>query len=656
MKKAFTLVELMGVIVILGVMSSIVTVTVNKNIQKGNITTCLAQEKTIIEAAKTRQVDKPNDNSKKITISTLKSEGYLDDTLENPMTGKPYNDNTYVSNSKGTYELVYVGEKDCTNTMGKTEEEILASLPVIKSWTSSASTDFHDKKYKENITSIEFIDLNDDNVTLPADAPNNTTSWDVSEKGNQSVIAWVTADPQDNDKYVLHIAAKDGVFANKNSSYMFDNFINLRTINFGDNFDTSNVTSMQRMFSGSPKLESLDLKSFDTSKVKSMYFMFYNNKGLKNINFGSNFDTGNVTGMSGMFWHCESLTTLNLGRKFDTSKVTSMDYMFEDCYNLENINLGNKFDTGNVTSMISMFDNCQKLKSLDLSTWDTSNVTKMNFMFADCHSLTSLDVSNFDTSEVTNMSGLFGSHQAGSNLGLAVSKIVGIENLDTSKTTDMSWMFVGAHNLQSLDLSKWDTSNVKSMKFMFYGNKNLKNLNIKNFDTSKVTNMSSIFEYCESLTTIEFGNKFDTSNVTSMESMFEDCTSLTSLDVSKFNTSKVTNMSGLFARCKGLTTLDLSKWDTSNVTNMGPQEIPATETQARHWSGTTGMFNECSNLTTIYASDKFDTSGVIQSSLMFYNCVSLVGGNGTTFNSTKTDKEYARIDKVGQPGYFTQKS
>ena len=39
---------------------------------------------------------------------------------------------------------------------------------------------------------------------------------------------------------------------------------------------------------------------------------------------------------------------------------------------------------------------------------------------------------------------------------------------------------------------------------------------------------------------------------------------------------------------------------------------------------------------------------------IFSDCPSLVGGNGTTFDSTKTDKTYAIIDGTnGQPGYFT---
>jgi hypothetical protein len=37
---------------------------------------------------------------------------------------------------------------------------------------------------------------------------------------------------------------------------------------------------------------------------------------------------------------------------------------------------------------------------------------------------------------------------------------------------------------------------------------------------------------------------------------------------------------------------------------------------------------------------------------MFAGCCNLVGGNGTVYNDEHVDYEYARIDKVGRPGYF----
>ena len=69
-----------------------------------------------------------------------------------------------------------------------------------------------------------------------------------------------------------------------------------------------------------------------------------------------------------------------------------------------------------------------------------------------------------------------------------------------------------------------------------------------------------------------------------------------------------------------------------------------------------GMFFNAVNLKTIYASDKFNTDNVTNSSNMFNYATKLVGGSGTKYDSTKTDKTYARIDGgTSNPGYFTAK-
>ena len=64
------------------------------------------------------------------------------------------------------------------------------------------------------------------------------------------------------------------------------------------------------------------------------------------------------------------------------------------------------------------------------------------------------------------------------------------------------------------------------------------------------------------------------------------------------------------------------------------------------------MFFNCNSLTTIYSSSDWDLSSLFSSN-MFYGCTSLVGGNGTHYNSSHTNGEYARIDRAGTPGYFT---
>ena len=83
--------------------------------------------------------------------------------------------------------------------------------------------------------------------------------------------------------------------------------------------------------------------------------------------------------------------------------------------------------------------------------------------------------------------------------------------------------------------------------------------------------------------------------------------------------------------------LDLSGWNTSNVKSMS------------------AMFYDCRTLKTIYVSDSWNTDNVTSSSSMFTNCTSLVGDNGTKYNSSYTNKTYARIDKAGAPGYLSEK-
>ncbi len=118
--------------------------------------------------------------------------------------------------------------------------------------------------------------------------------------------------------------------------------------------------------------------------------------------------------------------------------------------------------------------------------------------------------------------------------------------------------------------------------------------------------------------------------------LFSDFYNVTSMDLSNLDTSNATNMVDMFFDCTGLTSLNLSGWDTSKVENMGD------------------MFYYCENLKTIIVGNGWNTDKVTNSNTMFYGCTSLVGGKGTTFDNTKTDKTYARIDSSSAPGYFTK--
>ena len=69
------------------------------------------------------------------------------------------------------------------------------------------------------------------------------------------------------------------------------------------------------------------------------------------------------------------------------------------------------------------------------------------------------------------------------------------------------------------------------------------------------------------------------------------------------------------------------------------------------------MFSVCSNLRTVYVGNGWSTTAVTNSGNMFYNCSSLVGGQGTTYDANYIDKTYAHIDGgTSNPGYFTAKN
>ena len=294
---------------------------------------------------------------------------------------------------------------------------------------------------------------------------------------------------------------------------------------------------------------------------------------------------------------------------FNTQNTTKMNSMFGDASkycNLTRVDVSN-FDTSNVTLMSCMFDGCKLLTQLDVSNFDTSNVITMQMMFARCHGLTSLDVSNFDT----------------------------------SKADSMGYMFWGL-SVTELDVSNFNTSNVRYLDSMFEACTNLTTLNVSSFNTSKAWYMNYMFYGCKSLRSLNLAN-FNTANVKDMACMFGNCSSLSSINLSSFDTSNVTDMSGMF-RCieqKGnrLTTLDLSSFNTSKVTKMER------------------MFEQRDILTTIYVGSGWSTTAVTDSGTnMFTGCGNLVGGAGTTYSSSNTDKTYARIDggpSSSTPGYLT---
>ena len=338
-------------------------------------------------------------------------------------------------------------------------------------FSSSPGSDkkFWDDNYRSYIRTINF---GNDLSNMPSSCNGKEDlCWDISQEYNlaqgEGVYGYLTdtglKDKNDNTKplYDLYIVSKYKIFAPRNCYYLFtfwedkdgEYYSNLNEINFNGNFNTSNVTSMDKMFMGCVSLKSLDLSGFNTKNVGNMINMFASCSSLTSLDL-SNFNTSNLTEIGGIFARCSSLTNLNLS-SFNTTKVTDMS---------------------------SIFYNCSSLTSLDLSSFNTSNVNDIRSLFYNCSSLTNLNLKGFNTENITTMYEIFS--------GCSSLKTINLNNFNTAKVTIMGNMFYGCSSLTNLDLSSFNTANVTSMYYMFYNCSSLTTtINILNANVNDYSKM-----------------------------------------------------------------------------------------------------------------------------------------------------------------------
>lgn len=397
MKKGFTLVELLAVIVILSIIVLIVTPVVLSVIDDS--------EKTSIKVSAEHYIDAVNaelsnqemigeyeildgvyeiSNKGKVLTNNKNTIIYLDykgkaieegfiivnrGLVKQIVNGKI--DDWYVKISSGEVKL---SEKLNTLLTGK---EFNAAIKTLASGTNKLYTDSD-----STINKIEFYDYGKLPEGYTKGELETLDNIDVSETQDKSIMAYYDVNGN------MYIYSDGSIQGNQDSVAMFYYLSSLKQINV-DNLDMSNVTNIANIFRECNSLVTLDL---------------------------SNWTTANMTNISVAFGNSENLLTVDLSN-WDTSKVTDMSYMFstkasdidtENVYmNIENIIGIEDFDTSNVTTMNTMFQNCNKLKNIDLSNWDTTNVIDMSWMFNRCESLNSLDLSNWNTNNVTNMNNMF---------------------------------------------------------------------------------------------------------------------------------------------------------------------------------------------------------------------------------------------------------
>ena len=210
---------------------------------------------------------------------------------------------------------------------------------------------------------------------------------------------------------------------------------------------------------------------------------------------------------------------------------------------------------------------------------------------------------------------------------------------------DNTYVFSGGDNQPWLS----ERSQIKSVKFgsavapiemAFWFQKciNLESIDFTNCDASNVTTVRAMF----SETKVTEVTLPAMPNLTSIQYLFRGTKTLTDVDFSNVGATGIINTTDCFQGCYGLTEVSL----IGLAGNVDKCERMFANI------GNDGQGNM--NVQTIYSDGALKFWQASSSTNMFRSCTSLVGGNGTVFRSDVTNKDYARVDKADEPGYFTQ--
>ena len=315
-------------------------------------------------------------------------------------------------------------------------------------------------------------------------------TWTKLDAGDDNIWDWTYDDPDwtkafqnvfnDETNLVDIIDAGDTSGVTK-CSWLFDN--NLSTGQPDEQsyirscclFDTSNVTSMDRMFKANHNLQSVPL--FNTSKVTDMTNMFMFCESLVEL---PTFDTSKVTSMNGMLGYCSSLTSVP---QFNTDSVTDTRNLYYECSSLTEIPV---IDIRNTYDITRMFYSCSGLTKLPLL--NLQNVDTMYLTFSLCKSVT--EIPQFNTSNVSNFYGAFNGMQSLRIIPqLDYSNAVNIERILGVNNPDLA-----PQNLESLPDISTLTEKLTNCTAAF---KNIRNVKYGILDTYNILKACNPTDYAE---------------------------------------------------------------------------------------------------------------------------------------------------------------
>ncbi|WP_304332707.1 BspA family leucine-rich repeat surface protein [Brachyspira innocens] len=224
-------------------------------------------------------------------------------------------------------------------------------------------------------------------------------------------------------------------------------------IYLGD-IDTSLITDMSGLFSGSKRKDFSGIETWDTSNVVNMNSMFsFASNFNHNIN---NWNVSNVENMGYMFRDADKFNQpLD---KWNVNKVKNMSYMFNDAFSFNQ----------------------------DISYWNVESVKDMSYMFRGCSKFNQ-PLNSWNVSNVENMYCMFVQ---------ALEFNQPLNDWDISNVRDTSYMFYLASKFNQ-PLDKWNVNKVKNMSYMFGGTYNFNQYDsLENWDISQVNSMENIFQFC----------------------------------------------------------------------------------------------------------------------------------------------------------------
>lgn len=366
----------------------------------------------------------------------------------------------------------------------------------------------------------------------------------------------------------------------------------------------------------------------NSTKLKSLQLS--NNKLLQKVDvsncpiLGTETSTLNVS-------KCDNLKELNCSgtqirsilfnpdggafKKINASRSSLTEFIIANQEFLNDINLEG-------CSNLATFsvDNCNNLTGITMPNTKVSAFTIRN-----CDNITTLDLSNNSFLETLDLDGcpnLKTLNLSGTNsyrlTNLDLSNSINLESLDISKCSYLNYVTFPS-SFTKLKTFKCRESVIKAIKFGRYSEMpeylDLSSFNLTTTDfygcvgVTEIRNINfegsgNIFQGCINLKKITGNVKFKNS----MNYAFHNCQKLTSLPT--LDLSEATSSTGAFYNCDALTPTQIRQ-----IMHLFTDKLKTAN----------GMFENCSNLTTI-PSDLFqNATGLTNINHMFYNCGELVG-------------------------------